>query len=120
MFCTNCNRAEHGINYQYDIEEEIDNCNCRCHWRRWYVNVYEMDRSYGGPEEGGWWYTTLEPIQSVLFENLKEAETYWAYMEKKYPRNFKSGNVNYGGGDYLVCIEQRFAQYSPEETPRYE
>ena len=24
----------------------------------WYVNEYETDRAYGGPEEGGWWYDT--------------------------------------------------------------
>ena len=23
-----------------------------------YVNEYEVDRKYGGPEEGGWWYDT--------------------------------------------------------------
>src|SRR5262245_19657920 len=24
----------------------------------WHINVYERDRAYGGPEEGGWWYDT--------------------------------------------------------------
>jgi hypothetical protein len=24
--------------------------------KRYYVNVYEYEREYGGPEEGGWYY----------------------------------------------------------------
>lgn len=79
-----------------------------------------MDRLYGGPEEGGWWYTTLDPILSIPFDNQREAEKYWTDMQIKYPRNYESGNVNYSGGDYLTCIEPRFAEYSPKETPRYE
>jgi hypothetical protein len=26
----------------------------------WAVAVYWRDQGYGGPEEGGWWYTTYE------------------------------------------------------------
>ncbi len=25
---------------------------------KYHVNEYLMDQAYGGPEEGGWWYTT--------------------------------------------------------------
>src|ERR1035437_1719517 len=31
-------------------------CECPCHWHIYYVNVYEIDRQFGGNEEGGWWY----------------------------------------------------------------
>ena len=39
--------------------------------RLWHVTVYKIDRAYGGPEEGGWWYdygtvlvdVTLKPQQ---------------------------------------------------------
>ena len=27
-----------------------------------YVNLYRMDRRYGGPEEGGWWYDQIVPL----------------------------------------------------------
>jgi hypothetical protein len=30
---------------------------------RQYLNVYLHDRAYGGPEEGGWWYDTYEPVR---------------------------------------------------------
>jgi len=35
---------------------------------RVYVNAYLTDRRYGGPEEGGWWYDTGEPLASVPFD----------------------------------------------------
>ncbi len=27
-----------------------------------WVQVMESNREYGGPEEGGWWYTTIESL----------------------------------------------------------
>lgn len=32
---------------------------------RVYVNEYEVDRRYGGPEEGGWWYDVGEFINCL-------------------------------------------------------
>lgn len=32
-----------------------------------YANAYLTDRLYGGPEEGGWWYDTGEPVMSLPF-----------------------------------------------------
>lgn len=29
-----------------------------------YVNIYDADRAYGGPEEGGWWYDTGWPLDN--------------------------------------------------------
>ena len=30
-----------------------------------YVNVYEVSQCYGGPEEGGWWFTAGELIETI-------------------------------------------------------
>ena len=30
-----------------------------------FVNVYIVTRHYGGPEEGGWWFNSGEPLASV-------------------------------------------------------
>ena len=32
---------------------------------RAYVTVYSATQAYGGPEEGGWWYTREEPIDGL-------------------------------------------------------
>jgi hypothetical protein len=40
-----------------------------------FVNVYWVERHYGGREEGGWWYDTGDLEQSYLCPSDKEAET---------------------------------------------
>ena len=34
---------------------------CRCA----YLNAYKVIQRYGGPEEGGWWYSVYEPVASL-------------------------------------------------------
>ena len=33
-----------------------------------YINTYETNRAYGGPEEGGWWFDIGDPVESVQFD----------------------------------------------------
>ena len=33
----------------------------------WYVNIYKVDRAYGGPEEGGWYYDVGELVETKCF-----------------------------------------------------
>lgn len=44
--------------------------------RVWVVNAYRLTREYGGPEEGGWWYTRAEPmfIAEGPFLDVEDAE----------------------------------------------
>jgi hypothetical protein len=34
-----------------------------------YVNVYEIHKIFGGPEEGGWYYNSYSPMASVPFSD---------------------------------------------------
>jgi hypothetical protein len=34
-----------------------------------YLNTYETWQAYGGPHEGGWWFTCGTPVQSVFFSS---------------------------------------------------
>lgn len=54
--------------------------------RWWCVAVYETDRAYGGPEEGGWWYDVgglVEHAKIRFFDRYQDAYDYaqelWAY-----------------------------------------
>lgn len=38
-----------------------------------YLNVYEVGRIYGGPEEGGWWYNHHEPVASIPIKAVSVA-----------------------------------------------
>lgn len=44
--------------------------------RVWVVNAYTLTRQYGGPEEGGWWYTHAHPerIAAGPFHSVADAE----------------------------------------------
>lgn len=58
-----------------------------------YANAYLTDRLYGGPEEGGWWYDTGEPIMSLPF-TANENEFTW----DKLARNLATEQV------YDLCV----------------
>src|SRR5262245_7305236 len=62
---------------------------------RWWAVVYEVDRGYGGPEEGGWWYDCGELVVSVPCRSSEEAETVADQLRDRYPRSGLSGSVTY-------------------------
>ena len=43
----------------------------------YYVNLYEIDQAYGGPEEGGWWFSCgiFVRAHSFKFTDRIEART---------------------------------------------
>lgn len=85
-----------------------------------YLNVYEVTRYYGGPEEGGWWFDAGEPVASIPFET--EHETLLAIDEwkAKFPNNGNRFSVRPQAIDYYVLREDHFAEAWPKERPRYE
>lgn len=53
----------------------------------WSIAVYETGRSYGGPEEGGWWYDTgsrIDPHKQRVFEDMVEARKYMDQLRQEY------------------------------------
>lgn len=49
-----------------------------------YVSTYENVRCYGGPEEGGWYYSVMELVDVRYFGSNKKARTEIATMELPY------------------------------------
>lgn len=45
-----------------------------------YVSLYEVERAYGGPEEGGWWYNNWTLLSSKKFFDAEEAEKFAAQL----------------------------------------
>lgn len=87
---------------------------------RLFVNVYALDRLYGGPEEGGWWFDCGEPVESVEVADDREARVVQVRLEHKYPRTGDRGSVAYRGGDYAVWVEDHPAAHWPEHYPVWE
>jgi hypothetical protein len=84
-----------------------------------YVNVYSLERNYGGPEEGGWWYDSGDPVRSVKAYTDAEADSLVENFKQHYPSTGNRYSV-LGGEDYGVYVEDHPAAAFPTERPRYE
>lgn len=115
-----------------------------------FINVYNQHLGYGGPEEGGWWYTILEPIKSIKAHGttMKVLRTAYKYDGPGYEGRWLSAKVAvdeinpcFNGlikrlekeypatgqyrsccprDDYIVCIEPKPAELEPKTRPHYE
>jgi hypothetical protein len=88
-----------------------------------YINAYNVNRFYGGPHEGGWWYDAGEPIASVpLREEDPTAVIEWdAYLREKVGWTSQHDRYSVLGHDeFEVRPDDYFARFFPEETPHYE
>jgi len=83
-----------------------------------FVNVYIVHRRYGGPEEGGWWYSEGYPLAFVDvtgmddYSALKIHDTLKIAFNKQYPK------------DNDICIDvhtqNHRAKHFPTYRPHYE
>jgi hypothetical protein len=88
--------------------------------------LYEIDRAYGGPEEGGWWFDTGE-LKRPLRVFPTEERAYAACRRcnawlRRLQRNCRDvGSVLYNGRRYAAEVFERIApEYYPAERPIYE
>lgn len=84
-----------------------------------YVSAYEVERHYGGPEEGGWWFDSGTLVDVVKCFNRDQAEHVWDLLKDIYPNTGKRYSV-LGGEDYSVSIEEKLIPFFPSQRPRYE
>lgn len=88
-----------------------------------YLNAYNMNRFYGGPHEGGWWYDAGDPIASVpLREEDPVAEVEWnTYLQEKIGWTSQYDRFSVLGHDeFGIRHDDYFARPFPEEAPHYE
>lgn len=89
-----------------------------------FVNAYLVDRLYGGPEEGGWWYDSGAPLASVPVDRGDEAaiEMWRAKLTTMFSdrAGSRSRSSVIGGPDIEVYVEDHTAAYFPAERPYYE
>jgi len=107
------------------------------------LNIYEIGQAYGGPEEGGWWYTCGEPVESTEITNLNKAQKSRDKLNQRFsnisrgyslgfgehdgvdPNGFADDDYIIKGGvwgdtELLAIIEGSPAEPFPNERPRYE
>ena len=89
-----------------------------------YVNVYLIDRAYGGPEEGGWWYDTGKAIRGFPVATQRRAERVQAIAKRLVvdPNNVGRREISSmaSTGRYAVYIEDAPAADYPATRPHYE
>ncbi len=98
-----------------------------------FVRVYDVDKAYGGPEEGGWWYTDYNERESVPVSTMKEAREIFKTLLEKYRPEKDNWDVKgktamgYGRyrmdsvrseGEIWICIENGPSMHTTER-PRY-
>lgn len=103
-----------------------------------YLNSYITGQTYGGAEEGGWWYTTRDPQSTALIgawkrnqiqdfnrrrfnnnvalEDLREEFPFISLLMLCYELYENQSDPT----SLEIVLEERPAVYSPQERPRYE
>jgi hypothetical protein len=87
---------------------------------RWWVAVWEIDRAFGGQEEGGWWYDTGDLKQCVGCSSYEQAQNVREQLNTKWESEGNSSSVIYRGGDYRVSVHGSMPDdHFPERHPVY-
>jgi hypothetical protein len=123
---------------RYDVREWCERLNLPYYWTKfklaltgqyapYYVNLYDVDRRYGGGEEGGWYWTSYIPTQEVprnsyACDTIEEARAAQEWLNSTLapyqPRHNRYSVL--GGPDVEACIEQHPPMVQPTSRPRYE
>lgn len=94
--------------------------------RKFVVAFYAVDRAYGGPEEGGWWYDTGELVRlHALFRSedaaIRAAARASRLLDLVQRGHARVDSVLYAGGRFRACVYERQAPaHFPDTRPRYE
>lgn len=95
-------------------------------WHILYANAYVVNRVYGGPEEGGWWYDAGFPVASFPYMNgdrndrkaFREASEYLEGVIG-WHSEFPLSSV-LGADEFRIYDENFFAEPFPKDRPVYE
>jgi len=92
------------------------------------VSIHMIDRAYGGPEEGGWWFDYGEPDDGFwehtrLFGSYEEASEYGNNLNDMI-KELNKGRPDVGSvlseGRYDWIIQYGYPYAWPKQRPHYE
>jgi hypothetical protein len=92
---------------------------------RFIVALYEVDRAFGGPEEGGWWYDTGELRRPLALAPTNDAAVAIAaranrLLDRLQRHKRPVDSAAYAGGRYRAHVFTTTAPPAyPAERPRY-
>lgn len=74
-----------------------------------FINIYHLDRQFGGHEEGGWYYDTWDIVKVIPAKRWRRALRMAERLRRgQYLNHGNRGLSNYWNKpqDYLVCVEK--------------
>jgi hypothetical protein len=83
------------------------------------VGVYHVDRRYGGPEEGGWWFDAWQHLASRCVP-----ASWWPAIKdellEEYPDDGRPLSSVLSGGITEIVLENRIRQFQTKGKPQWE
>lgn len=86
-----------------------------------FVNAYLVSTQYGGPEEGGWWWTAYDLLDSVKVSSEEESQTVVKELWRKYVDMndpAKLSDVN-SEGKVRIYTEKEQGEQETKHAPTY-
>lgn len=119
------------VAYRFEVQDDLDRREREAEEAResdWAIALYEMGLNYGGPEEGGWYYSTGNFQRTVRVVRCTRAQAggYCArangWLDRVQAGVRKPSSSIYGGGYYRARVEPAgdIPAYFPSERPHYE
>ena len=93
---------------------------------RYILAFYELDRAFGGAEEGGWWFDTgtLVRLHTVERDGARAAARSARanrLLDRLQQGSRSLSSVLYSGGRYRMCVFEHSAPpHFPQNVPHYE
>jgi hypothetical protein len=117
--------------------ESDDDCPVHPSAAFWTVAIFMVDRAYGGPEEGGWWYTYGTPIDHIpdgvnphdlitvfAADSKKEAHAWRDTLQASLDAGPNKGRRDIGSvlseGQYAAELQAGWPRAYPDVIPHYE
>jgi hypothetical protein len=116
---------------EYDVPCTVCEGSGKVLAENYFVQLFLLDRAYGGSEEGGWWFDCGEPVDCAYnrgFATRNDARDYLAYLYENEDSDGFLNELNEGRSDinsvtsegvYDFKIVEEVAPF-PEFRPHYE
>lgn len=89
----------------------------------WYVNFYVCVQEYGGPEEGGWWFTREIPIEEIPQMKFGRGPEGWLAawnFKNEHGRTLVANMAKVDDEDQItIAVERHPARLTPKYRPHY-